>query len=113
MVLRRWRRARDEEPGLPGGRGIPPAPADPAGDRRSRRRDAPQRPELTEIAVGFDRFEAGALVARLEASEIPVQLLTMDDHGLVVGIAARHPHRILIRASDEERVRAIIERSRP
>lgn len=37
----------------------------------------------------------------------------MDDHGLVVGMAARHPHRILIRADDEERVRAIIERSQP
>lgn len=61
--------------------------------------------------MGFDRFEAGALVARLEASDIPVRLLTMDDHGLVVGIAARHPHRILIRADDEARVRAIMERT--
>lgn len=61
--------------------------------------------------MGFDRFEAGALVARLEASDIPVRLLTMDDHGLVVGMVARHPHRILIKAEDEERVRAIIERT--
>lgn len=61
--------------------------------------------------MGFDRFEASALVARLEASDIPVRLLTMDDHGLVVGMVARHPHRILIKADDEERVRAIIERT--
>jgi hypothetical protein len=72
------------------------------------RRPAPDAPELVELAVGFDRFEAGALVARLEASEIPVRLLTMDDHGLVTGIVARHPHRILIRAADEDRVRAIM-----
>lgn len=110
MVLKRWRRGGDG--GLPGGRGIPAPPSDPTGGRRSRRRrEAPERPELVEIAVGFDRFQAGALVARLEASDIPVRLLTMDDHGLVVGLAARHPHRILIRADDEERVRAIIERA--
>lgn len=106
MVLKRWRRRDDG--GLPGGRGIPPAPEHPSGRERPA---APERPELVEIAVGFDRFDAGALVARLEASDIPVRLLTMDDHGLVVGLAARHPHRILIRAADEDRVRAIIERS--
>jgi hypothetical protein len=83
MVLKRWRGGRSE----------------------------PERPELVEIVVGFDRFEAGALVARLEASDIPVRLLTMDDHGLVTGIVARHPHRLLVRADDEERVRAIIERT--
>jgi hypothetical protein len=108
MAFRWWRRDRGDG-GLPGGRGIPPAPTDPDGGRRRRRRDRPERPELIEIAVGFDRFEAGALVARLEASDIPVRLLTMDDHGLVVGIAARHPHRILVRADDEERVRRIID----
>lgn len=104
MVLKRWRRARDG--GLPGGRRIPPAPAPPPESTRSRQRE---EPELTEIVVGFDRFEASALVARLEASDIPVRLLTMDDHGLVVGMVARHPHRILIRADDEERVRVIME----
>ncbi|HAS12892.1 MAG TPA: hypothetical protein DCS55_20650 [Acidimicrobiaceae bacterium] len=112
MVLKRWRRDRDG--GLPGGRGIPAPPSDPAGGRGSRRRrDEPARPELVELTVGFDRFEAGALVARLEASDIPVRLLTMDDHGLVVGMVARHPHRILIRADDEDRVRAIMERAGP
>ena len=40
-----------------------------------------------------------------------MRLLTMDDHGLVVGMVARHPHRILIRADDEDRVRAIMERA--
>ncbi|HSP05494.1 MAG TPA: DUF2007 domain-containing protein [Acidimicrobiales bacterium] len=107
MVLKRWRRDRDG--GLPGGRGIPPAPTPPGEERPARRRR--EEPELVELVVGFDRFEASALVARLEASDIPVRLLTMDDHGLVVGMVARHPHRILIKADDEERVRAIIERT--
>ena len=71
----------------------------------------PDPPPLVELRVGFDRFAAGALVARLEAEAIPVRLLTMDDHGLVVGMVARHPHRILIRADDEDRVRQIIERT--
>ena len=110
MVLKRWRRDRDG--GLPGGRGIPPAPTQPAdAEERPARRRRAEEPELVELVVGFDRFEAGALVARLEASDIPVRLLTMDDHGLVVGMVARHPHRILIKADDEERVRAIIERT--
>lgn len=111
MVLRRWRRNRDG--GLPGGRGIPAAPEQgPTGGGRRGREPRPEAPELVELAVGFDRFAAGALVARLEAEGIPVRLLTMDDHGLVVGMAARHPHRILIRADDEERVRELIDGSR-
>lgn len=106
MVLKRWRRRDDG--GLPGGRGIPPAPSARSGRRRARK---PEPPELVEIEIGLDRFGAGALVARLEASGIPVRLLTMDEHGLAPGLYQRHPHRILIRADDEGRVRAIIERT--
>jgi hypothetical protein len=109
MVLGRWRRGSD---GLPGGRGIPGAPEDPTGrPRRQRRAELPAPPELTEIAVGFDRFAAGALVARLEAEGIAVRLLTMDEHGLNPGLAARHPHRLLIRADDEDRVLDIVRRT--
>lgn len=110
MALRRWWRARGDG-GLPGGRGIPPAPATPTGGGRAPRPERPEPPELVEIEVGVDRFGAGALVARLEASGIPVRLLTMDDHGLAPGLHQRHQHRILIRADDEERVRSIIERT--
>ena len=73
------------------------------------RRPKSERPELVELDVGYDRFAAGAIVARLEASDIPVQLLTMDDHGLSPGVHRRHPHRILIRADDEDRVRRIVQ----
>ena len=107
MVFGRWR--RDREGGLPGGRGIPAPPGQPSEGRGSRRkRDTVERPELVEITVGHDRFAAGALVARLEASEIPVRLLTMDEHGLVPGVYRQQPHRILIRADDEDRVRTIM-----
>jgi hypothetical protein len=110
VVLGRWRRTSDA---LPGGRGIPAAPDDPAAGRRRRgRRDRPEPPALVEIPVGTDRFAAGALVARLEAEGIAVRLLTTDDHGLFPAGARRFPHRILIRADDEERVRAHIERTR-
>lgn len=68
-------------------------------------------PELVELEVGYDRFAAGAVVARLEASGIPVQLLTMDDHGLAPGAHRLHPHRILIRAADRERVVRIVQQS--
>ncbi|MFP5321818.1 MAG: hypothetical protein ACLGIC_08205 [Acidimicrobiia bacterium] len=84
MVIGRWRRRGEER-----------APA----------------PALVEIPVGTDRFAAGALVARLEAEGVPVRLLTTDDHGLFPVGARRFPHRILIRADDEERVRAHIERT--
>lgn len=79
--------------------------------RRRRRDPVDEPPPLVELAVGFDRFGAGALVARLEAEGIPVRLLTMDDHGLVVGMVARFPNRLLIRADDEDRVREIIART--
>lgn len=102
-----WRRRDGGDAGLPGGRGVPPAP-----DQGSRADGGTAPPDLVEISVGFDRFAAGALVARLEAEGVPVRLLTMDDHGLVVGLAALQPHRLLIRASDEEQVRALIERTR-
>ncbi len=69
----------------------------------------PDRPELVEIEVGLDRFAAGALVARLEASEIPVRLLTMDEHGMAIGLHRRTAHRLLVRKDDEDRVRRIIE----
>lgn len=68
-------------------------------------------PELVELEVGYDRFTAGAIVARLEASGIPVRLLTMDDHGLAPGVHRRHPHRILVRADDQERVARIVQQS--
>lgn len=76
-----------------------------------RRRTPDDVPELVELEVGYDRFAAGALVARIEAADIPVRLLTMDDHGLLAGRVALHPHRILIRADDRERVGEIIRRS--
>jgi hypothetical protein len=75
---------------------------------RRRRRDEPDRPELVELEVGYDRFVAGALVARLEAEGIPVRLLTMDDNGLLAGRVALHPHRILVRADDQDRVRRLV-----
>lgn len=111
MPLRR-RRGSDEQ--LPGSRGVPPASGHgplPGAAARPAQRGADEPPELVELAVGFDRFGAGALVARLEAEGIPVRLLTMDDHGLVVGMVARFPHRLLIRADDEDRVREIIART--
>ncbi len=97
MGLWSWWRERNDDGGLPGGRGIP---APPRADR--------DVPELVELEVGYDRFTAGAVVARLEAEEIPVRLLTMDDHGLLAGRVALHPHRILVRADDQERVRRIV-----
>lgn len=109
MVLRRWRRSSDE---LPGGYGIPPAGDGPSGrERRRRKPERPAPPELVEVRVGFDRFAAGALAARLEAEGVPARLLTMDDHGLVPGRPALQQHRLLIKAEDEERVRAHIDRT--
>ena len=75
------------------------------------RRPEIERPELVELEVGYDRFAAGAVVARLEAEDIPVRLLTMDDHGLLAGRVALHPHRILVRADDQDRVLEIVQRT--
>jgi hypothetical protein len=79
--------------------------------RSQRREGRPELPELVEVRVGFDRFAAGALAARLEAEGVPARLLTMDDHGLVPGRPALQQHRLLIRADDEEQVRALIDRT--
>jgi hypothetical protein len=76
-----------------------------------RRRPQIERPDLVELDVGYDRFTAGALVARLEAEGIPVRLLTMDDNGLLSGRVALHPHRILVRADHQEHVREIVRRT--
>jgi hypothetical protein len=86
MALRWWRRRRGDD-------------------------ERPEPPALVEVRVGFDRFAAGALAARLEAEGVPARLLTMDDHGLVPGRPALQQHRLLIRADDEERVRGHIDRT--
>lgn len=77
--------------------------------RRRRRTDGHHlEPELVEVAVGYDRLAASMVVARCEAEGIPVRLLTMDDNGLSPGIAALAEHRVLIRRTDRDRVRAIV-----
>ena len=75
--------------------------------RRKRRQS---QPELVELPVGYDRTFASIIAARCEAENIPVQLLTMDNHGLVPGPALLGEHRLLIRASDRERVEQIARR---
>jgi hypothetical protein len=117
MALRWWRARRGDDE-LPGGRGIPASGDGPidgggigSGRRAARRRDRPAPPELVQVPVGFDRFVAGALAARLEAEGVPVRLLTNDEHGLSPGRSSGQQHRLLIRADDEERVRAHIDRT--
>lgn len=63
---------------------------------------------MIELPVGYDRTVASMIVARCEAEEIPVKLLTMDENGLAPGIAALAEHRVLIRETDRERVDSII-----
>ena len=67
-----------------------------------------QHPELVELTVGYDRTAAFMIVARCEAEEIPIKLLTMDDNGLAPGIVALAQHRVLVRETDRERVESII-----
>lgn len=79
-----------------------------------RRRDgarAKVSPKLIELTVGYDRTAAFMIVARCEAEEIPIKLLTMDENGLAPGIAALAEHRVLIRETDRERVDSIIRQT--
>lgn len=79
--------------------------------RRRRHRVDESAPELVDLPVGFDRTRASMIVARCEAEEIPIRLLTMDDNGLIPGFAALVEHRVLVREDDRERVASIIRRS--
>ena len=79
--------------------------------RRRDRADDEQGPKLIELPVGYDRTAASMIVARCEAEQIAIRLLTMDENGLAPGIAALAEHRVLIRDTDRERVESIIRRS--
>lgn len=71
-----------------------------------------EEPELVELEVGYDRIRASMVIARCEAEDIPIRLLTMDEHGLAPGIAALAEHRILIRVDDRVRVEEIVQQGR-
>lgn len=44
-----------------------------------------QSPTLVELPVGYDRTTASMVVARCEAEQIPIKLLTMDESGQLPG----------------------------
>ena len=72
--------------------------------------DARMAAQLVPVPVGEDRFRAQILAEACRAAGIRVELITGDASGVdpVVGII--QGHRLLVRADDVERVRAILRR---
>jgi hypothetical protein len=67
--------------------------------------------ELVQVPVGEDRFQAQIVAEACRAAGIRVELLTGDASGVDPVLGIIQGHRLLVRADDVERVRAILERS--
>jgi hypothetical protein len=66
--------------------------------------------DLTEFTLGFDRFEANAIVAECEHAGLRVEALMMDDTGHSPGLAALQPHRLLVRNEEAAAAAEIVQR---
>ena len=67
---------------------------------------------LVYVPVGGDRFRAQLIAEACKAEGLRVELLTADDSGTDPVIGHIQGHRLLVAASDEGRVRAIVGRVR-
>jgi hypothetical protein len=66
--------------------------------------------EVVYVPVGGDRFEAQVIAEACRADGIRVELLTADDGGVDPYLGLVQGHRLLVSASDLDRVRAIVAR---
>lgn len=66
--------------------------------------------DLTEFVLGFDRFEAIAIVAECEHAGLRVEALMMDDTGQSPGRTALQPHRLLVRNKEATAAAQIVQR---
>ena len=72
--------------------------------------DARMATKLVQVPVGEDRFQAQILAEACRAAGIHVELITGDDSGVDPVLGIIQGHRLLVRADDVERVRAILRR---
>jgi len=73
--------------------------------------DARMAAKLVQVPVGEDRFHAQILAEACRAAGIRVELITGDASGVDPVLGIIQGHRLLVRADDVERVRAILKRS--
>ncbi|MFT5203793.1 MAG: hypothetical protein ACI9C1_003196 [Candidatus Aldehydirespiratoraceae bacterium] len=66
--------------------------------------------DLTEFVLGFDRFEADAIVAECEHAGLRVEALMMDNAGQTSGLTALQPHRLLVRNEEAATAAEIVQR---
>ena len=67
-------------------------------------------PNLVQVPVGEDRFQAQILAEACRAAGIRVELITGDASGVDPVLGIIQGHRLLVGADDVERVRAILRR---
>jgi len=66
---------------------------------------------VTDVEVGFDRFEAAMILESCRAEGLQVEFLQMDRN--LLGPGHVEPHRLLVLEADLEAVMQIINRSFP
>ena len=67
---------------------------------------------LVYVPVGGDRFRAQMIAETCKAEGLRVELLTADESGVDPIMGRIQGFRLLVAASDEGRVRAIVGRTR-
>jgi len=64
--------------------------------------------QIVEVGIGYDSFRAELIRGVCEAEEIQVRLISNTDNG-GVGLSSMSENRLMVRRSDVDEVRAIVE----